>query len=166
MGSSSSGAIPGEKERRLTFVEETVAFWYFLNVEIEVHAPRRRGPKPSAEKLFKTALASFTARKIVYPYSRGRSPQLPQLCYIEQVWYLLFGEVESGHNIKKVLPKLVGYLAEFEENHRNNSKPAPWRYTHLRYALSMRYEAKARTCPAKRNGRRPTGTRSKSRRAS
>jgi len=95
------------------FIDETIALWSFLNEDIERYRLTRRGPKPSAEKLFKASLATFAAKKLIQPKG-GNAKVLPSMREVSQVWFVLFGEYESHDKIQKLLARLPEYLDRFQ----------------------------------------------------
>lgn len=99
-------------KNRVGFFQEVFALWFFLNILVEESVGSRKGPKRNAEKLFKTALAAFVARKLVQPKG-GNWTKLPSPREISQVWYILFGENEPYDQIKNRLDSLGGILTAF-----------------------------------------------------
>ena len=99
-------------KNRVGFFQEVFALWFFLNILVEESVGFRKGPKRNAEKLFKTALAAFVARKLVQPKG-GNWTKLPSPREISQVWYILFGEKEPYDHIKNRLDSLGRILTAF-----------------------------------------------------
>lgn len=121
-----------------TFVLETAQFWRFINEHIQAASPVRRGPKPSAEKIFKTAVATYTARSLLM--SKGGHPStVPTPLQIAQVWYVLFGENERPDIIKKKLPRLGYYCKRFPSEYTLYHHGEPSRYPKLGRALLKNY---------------------------
>ncbi len=101
-----------------TFVIETYGFWSFLCDHIEMNRHKHPGRPPSAEKLFKTALAAFVARKLVSP-NGGNWRVTPTPRHVSQIWFVLFGENEHHDTLRKRLPAVGWYCQRFPEEYLN-----------------------------------------------
>jgi hypothetical protein len=99
-------------KNKVGFFQEVGCLWIFLNIVVEESVGYRKGPKRNAEKLFKTALAAFVARKLVQP-NGGHWKKLPSPREISQVWYILYGENEPYDHIKNRLDSLGRILTVF-----------------------------------------------------
>lgn len=124
--------------KRDTFVNETAAFWSFLNDNIERNAYKRRGPKPNAEQLFKTAVAAMAAKLIISPQG-GNWKVLPSPRHVSQIWYVLFGESERHDVIKKKFPRLGWYCSRFPLESARSPLGEPHYYPVLGRAIERKY---------------------------
>lgn len=78
---------------------EAIHFYHSLCKSLGESSRKGRGRKLNAETVFKTALSYFVARKLRMPKG-GNAKTLPTAREIAQVWYVIFGEVESHESIK------------------------------------------------------------------
>jgi len=104
---------PAKVARYVRFVDETPALWRYLNEDIERNSKSRKGPKPSAERLFKAAVCAFVGRKLIHP-NGGNHTVVPSAKDLSQVWFVLFGELERHDSLKKLLERLPVYLKDFQ----------------------------------------------------
>ncbi|WP_143747372.1 hypothetical protein [Marinibacterium profundimaris] len=135
-----SGPLPHQRNRP-TFCEETGLLWLFLNYIVELNPRRRRGTKPSPERLFKCILSTEVARKLKQP-NGGNPYVLPNSRDVSDVWYVLFGESEPFDNIKKIIPQLIYYLSEFKFHHPTIRSCELYHYPKLEQALRHKYPVK------------------------
>lgn len=103
-----------KRNNSVNFTEEVLYFWYFLVHDIERNSANRRGPMPNVEVVFKHALSTLVAKRMI---SNGRWDHLfiPTPTHVAQAWYLIFGEMDSIHNIKKRQSQLAGYCRRFAD---------------------------------------------------
>lgn len=87
---------------------EASMFLRWVRNEVKMNMTHRRGTKPDAEKIYKTALSLVVARKLTQPKG-GNSRVRPSAKEISQVWYVLFHENEPHESIRSRLD-LTGEL--------------------------------------------------------
>lgn len=73
---------------------------------------KQRGKKPDPETIYRTAICTLVARKMLKP--KGGNPHyLPLPVAIAQVWFLLFGEDEKPDSILKRMPTVGWFCAQY-----------------------------------------------------
>ncbi len=92
------------------FDVETFLFRSFTHKLVAETASHQKGPKRDAEKLYRTAVSTAVARKMIQPHG-GDWRTMPSPRQISQAWYLVFGEHEPHDRIKHRLP-LVGRICK------------------------------------------------------
>jgi hypothetical protein len=101
----------GAPVRRPTWYDEFYWFRIFCQNTLSGDDTRlaswsSRGQKPDPVAIYRTAICTLVARKMLKP--KGCNPDyLPPHKSVSQVWYLLFGEVEMTDSIRKRM-KTVG----------------------------------------------------------
>lgn len=129
---------PWQLKNQDPFSGEVVKFWHSLNKIIQIESLERQGPLPSAEKLFKTTLSAYVARKLLMPKG-GHPDTIPTPLHIAQVWYVLFAENEHPDNIKKRLGRVSYYCYRFPQVLLYFSYDPPKQFASLGRALEKKY---------------------------
>lgn len=123
--------------KRGTFASECYSLWFFINRMVldAKYRQKQSGPCPDPEKLFKTAVATYVARKLIHP--KGGYPSfVPSPRYISQAWFLVFGELEPHDHIKNRLRTAGQYCEAFP---RYEPKAPTGRFASLGKALTKKY---------------------------
>jgi len=78
----------------------------------------RNGVKPDPEVIFKTALSALVAKKVKQPKG-GNSHVMPTAREISQIWYILFGELESHEAIRSRLKRTGEFCGLYARDHED-----------------------------------------------
>ncbi|WP_420380863.1 hypothetical protein [Marivita sp.] len=102
---------------------ETFFWFHAFCCDMMSESPRyavswtRRGQKPDPEKIYRTGVSTLIARRILMPCG-GNPWFIPSPVEISQVWKVIFEEDEDAESIRKRLPSVAWFCANFKEEFR------------------------------------------------